>query len=148
MWADREGYVDTTGTVWAYAKAAKKLGAEVVENNKVDKIEQRADGCWELHKAVTCQDDAKGCQGETKGTRMKAKRVLKNTKRAPQGFYKWSQGEPKGGPREAQGRLRGAQRSPREPQGRPKGRPGEAKVPSWEHLGWSRRRPGKSNELR
>ena len=24
MWADREGYVDTTGTVWAYAGAAKK----------------------------------------------------------------------------------------------------------------------------
>ena len=27
MWADREGYVDTTGTVWAYAGAAKKRGA-------------------------------------------------------------------------------------------------------------------------
>jgi glycine/D-amino acid oxidase-like deaminating enzyme len=24
MWADREGYVDTTGTVWAYAGAAKR----------------------------------------------------------------------------------------------------------------------------
>ncbi len=27
MWADREGYVDTTGTVHAYAIAAKKRGA-------------------------------------------------------------------------------------------------------------------------
>ena len=27
LWADREGYVDTTGTVWAYAKAAKRYGA-------------------------------------------------------------------------------------------------------------------------
>jgi dimethylglycine dehydrogenase len=27
MWADREGYLDTTGTVHAYAKAAKKRGA-------------------------------------------------------------------------------------------------------------------------
>lgn len=49
LWADREGYVDTTGTVWAYAKAAKKLGAEVIENNKVESLKQRADGFWELH---------------------------------------------------------------------------------------------------
>jgi dimethylglycine dehydrogenase len=27
MWADREGYIDTTGTVHAYAGAAKKRGA-------------------------------------------------------------------------------------------------------------------------
>ena len=40
MWADREGYVDTTGTVWAYAKAAKKLRADVIENNKVEKLLQ------------------------------------------------------------------------------------------------------------
>ena len=49
LWADREGYVDTTGTVWAYAKAAKKLGAEVVENNKVHKLEQQTDGTWKVH---------------------------------------------------------------------------------------------------
>ena len=35
MWADREGYVDTTGTVWAYAGAAKKRGATVIEHNRV-----------------------------------------------------------------------------------------------------------------
>ena len=42
MWADREGYVDTTGTVWAYAGAAKKRGAEVIEHNRVLELRQRA----------------------------------------------------------------------------------------------------------
>jgi dimethylglycine dehydrogenase len=32
MWADREGYLDTTGTVHAYAKAAKKRGASFFEH--------------------------------------------------------------------------------------------------------------------
>ncbi len=35
MWAEREGYVDTTGTVHAYAKCAKLRGAEVIEHNRV-----------------------------------------------------------------------------------------------------------------
>ena len=35
LWADREGYVDTTGTVLAYAGAAKKNGATVIEHNRV-----------------------------------------------------------------------------------------------------------------
>ena len=47
MWADREGYVDTTGTVHAYAGAAKKRGAEIVENNRVLELNQTADG-WEV----------------------------------------------------------------------------------------------------
>ncbi|SFS11310.1 GcvT family protein [Yoonia litorea] len=47
MWADREGYVDTTGTVHAYAGAAKKHGAEIVENNRVLELNQTADG-WEV----------------------------------------------------------------------------------------------------
>ena len=41
MWADREGYVDTTGTVWAYAGAAKKRGATVIEHNRVLELKQR-----------------------------------------------------------------------------------------------------------
>ena len=41
MWADREGYVDTTGTVWAYAGAAKKRGATVIEHNRVVELKQR-----------------------------------------------------------------------------------------------------------
>lgn len=48
LWADREGYIDTTGTVHAYAKAAKMRGAEVIEHNKVEEINQRADGSWDV----------------------------------------------------------------------------------------------------
>ena len=44
MWADREGYVDTTGTVQAYAIAAKKRGAEYYEHTKVEALEQTHDG--------------------------------------------------------------------------------------------------------
>lgn len=47
MWADREGYIDTTGTVHAYAGAAKKRGAEVIENNRVLELIERADG-WDV----------------------------------------------------------------------------------------------------
>ena len=48
LWADREGYVDTTGTVHAYAKAAKNLGAEIVEHNRVLELVHRADGTWDV----------------------------------------------------------------------------------------------------
>ena len=48
LWADREGYVDTTGTVQAYAIAAKKMGAEVIEHNRVLELNQRADGSWDV----------------------------------------------------------------------------------------------------
>ena len=44
MWADREGYVDTTGTVHAYAGAARKRGASVHEGVKVEALERVADG--------------------------------------------------------------------------------------------------------
>ena len=44
MWADREGYIDTTGTVQAYATAAKKRGAEYYEETKVDALVQTKDG--------------------------------------------------------------------------------------------------------
>jgi dimethylglycine dehydrogenase len=47
MWADREGYIDTTGTVHAYAGAAKKRGAEIFEHNRVLELNQTADG-WEV----------------------------------------------------------------------------------------------------
>jgi dimethylglycine dehydrogenase len=46
LWADREGYIDTTGTVQAYAGAAKKMGAEVIEHNRVVELNPRADGTW------------------------------------------------------------------------------------------------------
>ncbi|MDH3667208.1 MAG: FAD-dependent oxidoreductase [Paracoccaceae bacterium] len=48
LWADREGYIDTTGTVQAYARAARKRGAEVIEHNKVEELNQRADGTWDV----------------------------------------------------------------------------------------------------
>ncbi|MEM8750307.1 MAG: FAD-dependent oxidoreductase [Pseudomonadota bacterium] len=47
MWADREGYIDTTGTVHAYAGAAKKRGATVVENNRVLELNQTLEG-WDV----------------------------------------------------------------------------------------------------
>ena len=47
MWADREGYLDTSGTVRAYALAAKSNGAEYYENTKVDSLIQTKDG-WEV----------------------------------------------------------------------------------------------------
>jgi dimethylglycine dehydrogenase len=48
LWADREGYVDTTGTVRAYAGAARKRGAEVIEHNRVVELNHRADGTWDV----------------------------------------------------------------------------------------------------
>lgn len=57
MWADREGYIDTTGTVRAYAGAAKKRGATVIENNRVLELHQTADA-WQLvteRGTVTCE---------------------------------------------------------------------------------------------
>ena len=48
LWADREGYIDTTGTVHAYAGAARKLGAEIVEHTKVEDLKQRGDSTWDV----------------------------------------------------------------------------------------------------
>ncbi|HVP98314.1 MAG TPA: FAD-dependent oxidoreductase [Roseiarcus sp.] len=48
MWADREGYVDTTGTVWAYAGAARKRGATVIEHNRVLDLKHRPDWSWDV----------------------------------------------------------------------------------------------------
>ncbi len=57
MWADREGYLDTTGTVHAYAQAARKRGAEYYEHTKVDALEQTKDG-WRVitdKGVITCE---------------------------------------------------------------------------------------------
>ncbi len=48
LWADREGYIDTTGTVHAYASAAKSRGAQVIEHNRVVDLRRRRDGRWEV----------------------------------------------------------------------------------------------------
>lgn len=47
MYAEREGYVDTTGTVHAYATAARRMGAEIVEHNRVLELHQTAEG-WQV----------------------------------------------------------------------------------------------------
>lgn len=47
MWADREGYIDTTGTVHAYAGAARKNGATIIEHNRVLELNQTAEG-WQV----------------------------------------------------------------------------------------------------
>lgn len=57
MWADREGYVDTTGTVHAYAGAAKKRGAEVFEHTRVMELNQTLEG-WQVvtdKGTITCE---------------------------------------------------------------------------------------------
>ena len=57
MWADREGYLDTTGTVHAYARAARKRGASYFEHTKVEALEQTADG-WKVTTdkgTITCE---------------------------------------------------------------------------------------------
>ncbi len=57
MWADREGYIDTTGTVHAYAGAARKYGAQVIEHNRVLELQEVPEG-WRLiteKGTVTCE---------------------------------------------------------------------------------------------
>ena len=48
LWADREGYVDTTGTVNAYAGAARKRGATLIEGNRVLGLEPDSDRRWRV----------------------------------------------------------------------------------------------------
>ncbi|MEL7216582.1 MAG: FAD-dependent oxidoreductase, partial [Pseudomonadota bacterium] len=57
MWADREGYVDTTGTVHAYATAAKMRGASIFEHTKVEELIQTSEG-WKIvtdKGTITCE---------------------------------------------------------------------------------------------
>ncbi|MGI9373645.1 MAG: GcvT family protein [Hyphomicrobiales bacterium] len=57
MWADREGYLDTTGTVHAYAICAKKRGAAYYEHTKVEELVQTKDG-WQVvtdKGTITCE---------------------------------------------------------------------------------------------
>lgn len=46
LYAEREGYIDPSGVVHAYAKAAKLKGASVIEHNRVVELVPRADGSW------------------------------------------------------------------------------------------------------
>ncbi|AMS41964.1 glycine cleavage system protein T [Aminobacter sp. Y103A] len=48
MWDPVEGHLDPSGTTHAYAKAAKKLGAEIVLRNPVKELTQDPDGTWNV----------------------------------------------------------------------------------------------------
>lgn len=48
LWADREGYIDCSAVVHAYAKAARQRGAEVIEHNRVLELNRRPDGHWDV----------------------------------------------------------------------------------------------------
>lgn len=48
MWTEREGYIDPSGVVHAYAKCAKMRGADVIEHNRVLELNHLPDGTWEV----------------------------------------------------------------------------------------------------
>ncbi|MEM1385045.1 MAG: FAD-dependent oxidoreductase [Pseudomonadota bacterium] len=53
-----DGHLDPSGVTWAYAKAAKKLGAEFHQQTKVEGIERLPSGEWLVRTAkgdITCQ---------------------------------------------------------------------------------------------
>ncbi|WP_265518012.1 GcvT family protein [Nitratireductor luteus] len=48
MWDPVEGHLDPSGTTHAYARAARKLGAEIVLRNRVTELTQEPDGTWNV----------------------------------------------------------------------------------------------------
>jgi len=48
LWDPVEGHLDPSGTTHAYAKAARKLGAEIVLRNPVKELTQDPDGTWNV----------------------------------------------------------------------------------------------------
>ena len=48
MWHPLEGHLDPSGTTHAYARAARKQGAEIYRQNRVTDLQQRADGTWDV----------------------------------------------------------------------------------------------------
>ncbi|MEO0911566.1 MAG: FAD-dependent oxidoreductase, partial [Pseudomonadota bacterium] len=48
LWDPVEGHLDPSGTTHAYAKAARKLGAEISLRNPVTEITQDPDGTWNV----------------------------------------------------------------------------------------------------
>ena len=58
LWASKEGYVDTTGVVHAYAKCARMRGAEVIEHNRVLALSRSRNGDWRIeteHGAIAAE---------------------------------------------------------------------------------------------
>ncbi len=48
LWDPAEGHLDPSGTTHAYAKAARKLGAEIVTQNRIVDLNQLNDGTWNV----------------------------------------------------------------------------------------------------
>jgi len=48
LWDPVEGHLDPSGTTHAYAKAATRLGAEIVLRNRVVELTQEPDGTWNV----------------------------------------------------------------------------------------------------
>jgi dimethylglycine dehydrogenase len=48
LWDPVEGHLDPSGTTHAYAKAARKLGAEIALRNPVKELTQETDGTWNV----------------------------------------------------------------------------------------------------
>ncbi|MFV1961332.1 MAG: FAD-dependent oxidoreductase [Acidimicrobiia bacterium] len=48
LWADRQGYIDPSAVVHAYAKAARLRGADIIEHNRVIELNPRSDGSWDV----------------------------------------------------------------------------------------------------
>lgn len=48
LWDPVEGHLDPSGTTHAYARAARKLGAEIVLRNRVTDLTQEPDGTWNV----------------------------------------------------------------------------------------------------
>ncbi|HUG31759.1 MAG TPA: FAD-dependent oxidoreductase [Acidimicrobiia bacterium] len=48
LWAEREGHIDPSAVVHAYAKAARQRGVDVVEHNRVVELNPRSDGTWDV----------------------------------------------------------------------------------------------------
>ncbi|TIL49660.1 FAD-dependent oxidoreductase [Mesorhizobium sp.] len=48
LYAEREGHIDPSGVVHAYARSAKKRGADIIEHNRVVELRQRASGGWDV----------------------------------------------------------------------------------------------------
>ncbi len=48
MYMEKEGYIDPSGVVHAYAKCAKMRGADIIEHNRVLELKHLPDGTWEV----------------------------------------------------------------------------------------------------
>jgi dimethylglycine dehydrogenase len=48
LWFPDEGHLDPYGSTQAYARAARKQGAEVHQHTRVESLQQRPDGSWDV----------------------------------------------------------------------------------------------------